>query len=341
MASGDYRYSIRTKRFHMPGISDLYILLDPDIACHRLLVDSIDSALRVINEFTYYDLVFNAISDPDMKKPLRNASIICEHFDKPIINPPDKILKLNRFSLHKELFKKGKVIAAKSIYLEPDKASTVEIIDCLDENRLTPPVIIRAAGFQGGQQMRLMEDMDIEKYTKDLYLGNGLYIIEFIDVSFLDERALDIPLYPKYRAMYVNGELIPIHLFISNQYEVHLKTSRPLLEKYPWFHDIEKSYLNDPDSHFTKGQWQHLHNVLHSLGLDYVGVDFAPSSRPDDQGKLVIFECNPSMLNWLTTLPEGDRVQQKWKEVTLAAHYCFCKKANIEPWEFVIKKGKE
>lgn len=180
---------------------------------------------------------------------------------------------------------------------------------------------------------------DIEELGEELYRGNGLYVIEFIDVSFQDRRAENCFFYPKYRAFFVNGQLFPIHLFVSNQYQVHKKTSDPVHARHPWLLDMETEFILDPEQHLPERLWSELKATVSSFGLDYVGVDFAVSTRPEDLGRLVLFECNPAMRNGIAFFPEGDRVQRQWHDVTQAAHVALCTKSGVPAWPFVLKKG--
>lgn len=337
-ATGDYRYSSRSKRFFMPGISDLYTLLDPRVACHRLLVDDLPAALAAIDSLPPCDLVFNAVSDPDYGKSLDNAAAVCQKAGLPVFNDPRRVRALNRASFPGLANGCAGVMAAQSLRLPPDAATDAAVAAAVRDNGLDYPVIVRAPGFQGGMHMSLVGGR--EGPGGDLYRGNGLYVIEFVDVAFRDDRAPDTPLYPKYRAFYVNGELYPMHLFVADQYEVHKKTSDPVHARHPWLLEMEASFLEDPRRHLPEGRWDELRAAMASFGVDYFGVDFAVSSRPRDGGRLVLFECNPSMRNWLTLLPEGDRVQRKWRDVTLAAHIALCERAGIAPWPFVLKNGK-
>jgi len=322
ISSGGYRYIPKSNRFLMPGINELYTFFDPHIKCHRLLVDSLDGVFKALGALPPIDIVFNSISDPDMTAALLKASVVCKYLNKPVINEPSKVIELARSTLHIKCINSEGVMAAKAIYLPPEQTDESHIRTAMSKYDIKLPAIIRAAGFQGGQHMVLA--CDIKQDTNHLYRGNGLYIIEFIDVSFKHLHDQEGIFYPKYRAMFVGNKLIPVHLFVSDQYEVHRKTSYGMLDKFPWINDMEEDYIMNPAAHFPCGKWEQLEKKIASFGLEFVGVDFALSSRPGDGHKIMIFECNPSMRNRLTYLPEGNRVQkngmkQLWRPIIVFA----------------------
>ena len=339
IATADYKYSPRGGRFFLPGMANLCTLLDPDIAVHRLLVDDPAAALAAVKWLPKCDIVFNAISDPDYEEALRNAATLCDSLELPVFNHPRRVRAMNRVALPAILRGKSDMLmAAGTVYLPPERAENSDIAAAMQSNRLGFPVIVRAPGFQGGRQMALVRDENDEP-GRELYRGNGLYIIEFVDVSFQDRRAEECFFYPKYRAFFVNRRLFPMHLFVSDQFEVHRRTSVLVHARHPWLKEREADFLRNPERHLPAGRWSALEKAMASVGLDYFGVDFAVSARPEDGGKLVLFECNPAMRNGIAFFPEGDPIQRQWRSVTLAAHNALCAKSGVAAWPFVLKKG--
>lgn len=339
IATADYRYSPLAGRFSLPGLTNLSSILDPGIAVHRLLVDDLPAALEAVKCLPKCDIVFNMISDPDYEESLQNAAALCDVSGLPVFNHPCHVREMNRASLPAIVHgKSDRLIAAKSVFLPPGRTKNSDIASAMQNNHLGFPIIVRAPGFQGGRQMTLIGG-DIEELGEEVYRGDGLYIIEFIDVSFQDRRAEGCFFYPKYRAFFTNGQLFPIHLFVSNQYEVHRKTSDTVHARHPWLLDMEAEFLDNPGQHLPEGLWDELKSAMSSFGLDYFGVDFAVSTRSEDFGKLVLFECNAVMRNPIALLPEGDRVQRQWRDVTLAVHEALCAKSGVAAWPFVLKKG--
>lgn len=339
ISTADYKYSPLAGHFSSPGLTDLCTVLDPGIAVHRLLVDDLSAALKAVECLPKCDIAFNTIGDPDYEEALHNAAALCDVLNLPVFNPPRRVRALNRASLPALLRGKSeRLMAARSLYLPPGRAKNSDITEAMRNNHLPFPVIVRAPGFQGGRHMKLVVD-DIAELGDEPYRGDGLYVIEFVDVSFQDRRAPGRRFYPKYRAFFANGRLFPIHLFVSDQYEVHKKTSGLVHDSHPWLSDMEAEFLRDPERHLPEGLWDELKAAMSSFGLDYFGVDFAVSARPGDRGRLVLFECNPAMANRTAVLPEGDPVRRQWRDVTLAAHVALCAKSGVSAWPFAIKKG--
>ncbi len=337
IATGDYRYSPVSARFYLPGITNLYTLLDPKIAVHRLLVDDLPAAMDAVRDAPKCDIVFNTISDPDYEEALANAATLCDALGLPVFNPPREVRRLNRTSLPCVVHKTStRLTAARSVFLPPERAEDEDIAAAMRDNHFDYPVIVRASGFQGGQHMTRLTD-DGGSIGQDLYRGNGLYVIEFIDVSFADPSGCRF--YPKYRAFYANNELFPMHLLVSDQYEVHKKTSDPVRARHPWLLDMETDFVRDPARHLPPGLWQELKAAIASVGLDYCGVDFAVSARAEDCGKLVLFECNAAMANRIGVLPDGGPIQRQWHSLTEAAHLALCLKSGVPAWPFALKKG--
>ncbi len=339
IATADYKYSPPGGRFYFPGITNLPTLLDPRIAVHRLLVDDLPAALEAVKCLPKCDLVFNAISDPDYEEALQNAATLSETLGQPVFNPPQRVRAMNRVSLPMVAHEKSdRILAAKTLFLPPGRTTNSDIALAMQHDHLRFPVIIRAPGFQGGRHMQLIL-ADTEELGDDLYRDDGLYVIEYVDVSFQDHRANGCVFYPKYRAFFANGQLFPIHLFVSDHYEVHKKTSGLIQARYPWLLDMETEFVHDPARHLPEGLWDELKKATSSFGLDYFGMDFAVSRRQEDCDKLVLFECNPAMSNRIVLLPEGSPVQRQWHDVTLAAHAGLCAKSGVAEWPFALKKG--
>lgn len=158
IATADYRYSPLAGRFHLPGLTNLYTLLDPDIAVHRLLVDDLPAALEAAKCLPKCDIVLNTISDPDYEESLQNAAILCDALELPIFNPPCHVRAMNRASLPAALHgKSDRLMAARSVYLPPDSKKNNDILSAMHNNHLDFPVILRAPGFQGDRQMTLVD----------------------------------------------------------------------------------------------------------------------------------------------------------------------------------------
>lgn len=329
------------------GHNNLTSCLDADhISIVYLFVDSAQAAPEVIRKLPAFDLVYNGITDAERgAEALKLAQKITQRINKPAINEPSRVLAASREGNYARFKDMAGVLVPKSVLVEDTQDSAKTIVqDVIQAHGMQLPVIIRLAGFQGGKYMHKVEDLathDFSELDEELEKQpQTAYVIQYHDVSYTDERAPDTRLYPKYRAFMVDGKLYPCHVFTAGDYNVHKKNADPVMAKHSWLFDIEREFCADPAGHLGVQVWETLEAAMQLSGLDYNGVDFALSTDPGHKGKLVIFELNPAMRNWISELPSDDHVQHAWHAITEAAHLSFCKKADILPWSFNLPKGK-
>lgn len=348
IASGKFRLVKNTSKFAIrEGHNNLDSLLDSGMNKTVVRVDSPDAAISAIRNLPFKpDLVFNNITDPERcEKALKNAKNICEAISLPVINHPDKLLETTRERVFIRFKNNTNIILPRSMKFESVQAKGRDLVEKAIENYgFELPLIIRLAGFQGGKFMHKVDDLSSHDFseldTELLRQSQTVYIIQYHDVSYFDERLPGTLLFPKYRAFFVNGKLYPCHLFTADYFNVHLKQAAPVMSANKWLVEKERDYCLNPERHIGVAQWEALGKAMKDIGLDYNGVDFAPATSPEHKGKLVIFEANPAMRNWVKQLPDGDHVQQAWARITRASHQLFAEKAKVDSWEFHIPKGK-
>ena len=342
-ASGAFNFNSKTRGFHMPeGHNNFMSLLDKDIQKVILRVDDLDVALKEIKrQKITVDVIYNSITDPERcELALYKAAAICEAFPTvPVINHPRNILFLTRDNNYQRFHNVENIVYPKNLKLANVEGEChKKIMQAIEGNGLEFPIIARLSGYQGGKNMHLIysgdshnfEDFDklVAQSSKDIYL------IEFIDVSFKDDRIPNAQLYPKYRAFYAGGKLFPIHLFIAdNDFNVHLANSESLMEENPWLINLEKEFCNSPEVAVGKNNWKALEKIMRMSGLDYVGVDFSLSQEEGRQG-IVIFEINAAMRNWMRSTRAPIHVREAWEKVTRNMHHMLCDKTDTSPWDF-------
>lgn len=349
-ASGSLKVNRNTFGLHTEeGHNNLTGLLDSDhITVIRFYVDTIEQQPELLRKLPAADVIYNSITDPERcEHALKLAQKVCDRLNLPVINQPNAVLAASREGNYARFKDNATVILPKSVKLESVQGSTHGLLShAMQEHGFTLPVIVRLAGFQGGKYMHKVDDLDSHDFTElDAELTKQpqtLYVIQYHDVSYTDERLPDTTLYPKYRAFMVGGTLYPVHLFIApNDFNVHLKNSAALAQRNEWLIDKEKNYCIDPSIHFGGEMWRELESTVASLGIDYVGVDFAPATAPGNEGRAVVFESNASMRNGLLELPERPHTQNSWRVITEAAHTFFANNANVVPWAFQLPKGQQ
>ena len=324
------------------GHNNLPQLLDPrHIAQYTLRVDGLTEHPDIAAELPAIDLVYNGITDPERcRHALEAADSLCARLvderEVPVVNAPAEVLACTRDGNAARLADWPQLIVPGSVALGRlvgDIGATVRA--AIAEQGLQVPVILRAAGFKGGRNMHLITDP--ARCNIRLQKPSEVFLVQYHDVSYADRRLPERRLYPKYRAMLVGGTLYPCHRFVSaDDYNVHRQNSLPLAQAHEWIRAEERAYLRDPAGYLPANQWRELESALRQLGLDYVGVDFAPATGEAEQGRLVLFEINAAMRNSVLQLPTDDPVQQAWKRITAAVHHHFCRRAGVEPWSFSL-----
>lgn len=167
-----------------------------------------------------------------------------------------------------------------------------------------------------------------------------LYVIQYHDTAYRDARAPDKPLYPKYRAFLINGELYPTHVrFGYGDWNVHMPEHKPTIRRFPWLYEWEERFFNDPAATLPAGQWETLRDAMLTVGLDYLGVDFAVINEGEFAGKLIVFEANAAMRNFLDQLEQDTPAHTASHQAILAAHDLLVERADGESWEFQLPPG--
>ena len=343
VASGSCTLAPNTASVQMAeGHNNLPQLLDPrHVRQYILRVDGVPDHPGIAGELPAIDLVYNGITDPERcREALATADQLCAQLadqrEVPVINPPAHVLACTRDGNAARLAAWPQLIVPQSIALGRlvgDIGAPVRA--AITQHGLRAPVILRAAGYQGGRNMHLITDP--AQCNIRLQKPAEVFLVQYHDVSYVDRRLPEQRLYPKYRAMLVGDTLYPCHRFVAaDEFNVHRSVADPLMRRHEWLRGEQAEYLRDPSAHLPANLWRELESALRGLGLDYVGVDFAPVTGADKAGQLVVFEINPAMRNRLTELPPGDPVHEAWKRITAAVHRLFCQRAGVAPWAFAL-----
>ncbi|PWD83465.1 ATP-grasp domain-containing protein [Ignatzschineria cameli] len=344
-ASGSFNFNSKSRSFHMPdGHNNLMSVLDRDIQKIILRVDDIDVALKELKRQNIsVDIIYNSITDPERcEVALCKAAAICTAFPNvPVINHPSDILATSRDNNYTRFNNIPNIVYPKNIRLENISKNCHSLIrEAIEKHQFQFPLIVRLSGYQGGKNMYLIESIEQHDFTDFETIVSqtpkDIYLIEYIDVSFKDDRLPDVSLFPKYRAFFVAGKLYPIHLFIAgNDFNVHLGNSETLMKENPWLIEIEKQFCDSPEAVVGELNWSAIETLLQKSGLDYVGIDFALSQDIDRPG-VVIFEINAAMRNWMKSDRALKHVRVAWEKVTRRMHIFMCDQAKIPTWSFAL-----
>ena len=228
-------------------------------------------------------VVVNLISDADQADGLLPlAAEFAGRFGKPVVNDPGRIQRTTRDSVAvllqgipgcrvAKVFrqKAGSALAAATLQAELPSSSTL---------------LVRPAGTHGGDDFEKIEGADALAALLEQGADGDRYFIEYVDYRSADGY------FRKYRFIFVDGQILPYHLAIADDWKVHHDSTD--MADYAWMQQEEEAFLGDPGSVFNPGHYQMLREIQQRIGLDYFGIDCGL----DRSGDLVVFEVNASML---------------------------------------------
>jgi Tetratricopeptide repeat len=146
------------------------------------------------------------------------------------------------------------------------------------------PLLLRPPGFHTGQHFRYVADRDALSDAAIDLPGEELLVIQYLDARGADGMAR------KYRVMFIDGVLYPLHLAISADWKVHYFTAG--MATNAAFRAEERCFLDDMPGVLGARAMAALHGIEATMGLDYAGVDFALAA----DGSVLLFEANATMV---------------------------------------------
>jgi tetratricopeptide (TPR) repeat protein len=229
------------------------------------------------------DVVVNLIADVDQGGPmLALAQEFIEQIGKPIVNHPQRITYTGRESIAKLIADTpGCVVPQTRLYTADALRALLADEAAFDWSF---PLLVRRAGTHGGSDFELAQYIWELRTFVERHGERDYYLTPFVDYRSLDG------FYRKYRFFYVDGEILPYHLAIGNQWKVHHATTA--MARTPWMQAEEQAFLENPTSVFGPTQYAALRAIGDTIGLDFFGIDCAL----DAQGAVVVFEVNACML---------------------------------------------
>jgi glutathione synthase/RimK-type ligase-like ATP-grasp enzyme len=256
------------------------LLIDRGIFHTTLLaVDYFDAPLPP------HQLVFNAIGDADLcEDELRKACHLLKNSRLPVINSPDNVLKTGRLMNAKRLANIPNVALPRMMLISRTDFLNGHALKILDEQALTPPLLLRSPGFHGGNYFVRVDKLDELNSAAEKLPGESLLAIEFLDSGNPDG------LYRKYRVMCIDGKLYPIHLAISTRWNVHYFSAD--MAENERYRIEEANFLNDISTCLGQKAISALNRISQILALDYCGIDFGL----DAENNILVYEANSTMV---------------------------------------------
>ena len=222
-------------------------------------------------------LIVNAIGDADLcGAALAGADEIVARSTAPVINPPALVRATGRADNARRLAGVAGVIAPRIMSLPRANISAAEGVGF--------PLLLRAPGFHTGQHFIHVQDRAGLAKAAMALPGDDLLAIAYLDARGPDGMAR------KYRVMFIDGVLYPLHLAISEDWKVHYFTAA--MARNAGYRDEERRFLDDMPAVLGPRAMTALAGICATLGLDYAGVDFGLT--PD--GSVLLFEANATMV---------------------------------------------
>jgi hypothetical protein len=145
------------------------------------------------------------------------------------------------------------------------------------------PLLLRAPGYQAGRYFERVDEPAGLDAALARVPGEDLFAIEFIDIR--DAKG-DVR---KYRVLFIDGRLYPVHLAISNHWKVHYFSSN--MAERAEHREEEARFLTDMPGVLGTRAMTALAAIERAVSLDYGGIDFGI----DANGNVVVFEANATM----------------------------------------------
>lgn len=232
------------------------------------------------------DLIFNAVGDADSCGEALVKAQRLVGSEQRVLNHPARVLATTRENTAQILSGVQGAMAPKIARLA--RAS-------LSEARgFSFPLLLRSPGHHTGHHfVRVERPEDVASAAAQLP-GEELYVIQYVDFASPDGK------FRKYRVMFVDGKLYPLHLAVSNDWKVHYFSAQ--MAEFPEHRAEDQAFLERMDEVLGAEAVATLERIAATLGLDYAGIDFALGRN----GEIVVFEANATMV---IVEPAGD---ERW-----------------------------
>jgi tetratricopeptide (TPR) repeat protein/glutathione synthase/RimK-type ligase-like ATP-grasp enzyme len=232
---------------------------------------------------TKADVVFNMICNPeDGAKILQHAADLVQRLGRPTVNHPNLIMNTDRETIARSLADIPGCVVAKTVRVAGAALADRAAADTFAGLRM--PQLVRLVGTHGGQDFEKCDTSDEIAAFVSTKPDLDYYLTEYIDYRSADG------FFRKYRAIFIDGDILPYHLAIHDHWKVH--HFRTDMAHHAWMRNEEARFLADMPGVVGSANQHVLRAIANATGLDYGGVDFGI----DRNGRIVMFEANASML---------------------------------------------
>ena len=232
-------------------------------------------------ELPPHDLIFNGIGDADSgEDALRVAErLLANVAAELLVNAPARVLQTTRMENAERLRELDGVITARTRLIPSRDAAAA-----LEREGFAFPLLLRSPGHHTGHHFELIPDSAALPAALASLPGDRLYALEYIDFRSADGK------FRKYRVMFVDGGLYPLHIAVSANWKVHYFSAD--MAEVPEHRAEDERFLDDMADVLGGRAIGALGKIAAALALDYAGIDFALSA----DGRVVVFETNATMV---------------------------------------------
>ena len=228
--------------------------------------------------------LFNLVGDADSSSNMLQKIQQIAYKVQPLrfFNQPSRVFRTSRGRLPKTLANIPGCVVPRVETIHPKTLSELRAACATFDHW---PVIVRARGYHGGEQMLLLaEPAQLESIKDVSWLYGGIFLIEYFDYKNKDG------LYQKTRVIMVDGLPYPRHSIFSDKWIIHAGSRADLMHQNPGLCRQEEyllAHLRDT----RMGEYAQVFREIHArIGLDIFGIDFAIVD-----GQIIIFEANACM----------------------------------------------
>ena len=231
---------------------------------------------------TKSNVVINLIADADSGQDILPLALdFVERLGLPTVNHPRLIINTDRETVARHLIGIPLCRIPKTIRLGGHA-----LLEAARSNNLEGfalPLLVRLAGCHGGDDFEKVDNLKAITDFASRQPEANYYLTEYVNYRSTDG------FFRKYRLFCINGEILPYHLAIHDEWMVH--HFRTDMASQAWMRQEEAAFLKEPDSVFDQLHQSALRAAAAAVGLDFCGIDCAL----DSNGDIVIFEINATM----------------------------------------------
>jgi glutathione synthase/RimK-type ligase-like ATP-grasp enzyme len=262
-----------------------FLLEDSDVALTTLYILP---GLPPPEPLPEHDLAFVAVGESDANAPiLAEIERLIAHWQRPVLNRPNRILQLSRERLFALLHGVGGLLVPVTLRVERSGLAklargTIAAADLLPEGAF--PLIARPVDSHAGHGLKRLDDAAaVAAYLAER--GEA----EFYLSRFIDYRSGD-GLFRKYRIVFIEGRPFACHMAITDQWMIYYLNAN--MKESAQKRAEEARFMAEFESDFARRHGEALSVIAERVGLDYFGIDCAET--PD--GELLLFEADIAMI---------------------------------------------